>query len=663
MPLTKYTHVYQPLQIGTMRLKNRIQYSPMVTNHADYKTGKVTSELFEFISGQAKTGAGLVTMGSSPVNFREGRDFYGCISVTSDDDIPGLTMLSRELHRYDCKLSTELMHAGQWGVKTQPAGHKAWVPSVVAPYHDPNLVREITRTEMLTVIDDFIAALDRCIRAGFDMAMIHYAHGNLMSGFLSTLWNQRGDLYGGSEKNRRRFPLELLEAVHSAVNGRIPLEMRIVGNEHMPGGTSLDERIRFLKEAQKYIDMIVVSAGTLMYGESFSYNMPGYLIPEEINVPYAAAFKEACPNLIVSVCGGIATLEQAEEIIKAGKADVIAMAKALMADGNMVNKGARGMEKDIKPCMRCMYCLGAGRKKAGRENVDDNNGAHTTGCAINPSFGWEHRGIVTVPALKKKKIMVIGGGPGGMAAAQYLTERGHEVVLYEKADKLGGRMYEASALSFKHGFRRYLEYTIRKTNESGSKIILGVEANADTVLSENPDVLIIAIGAKPIVPAIPGIEGPNVKGVSEVDRGEAKTGNKVVVCGAGLSGSECALGLAMEGKEVTLVDIVPMEFFYSGISMSRSTLTRLLAENNVKLMPECTVQEFKKDGVIVKSSAGEIIKLECDTAVIAFGVKPDEKLASELNELIPETYIFGDADKAGLIGDAIVKAYWFTREI
>ena len=653
MALNKFPHVYQPIQVGSMRLKNRIQYSPIVSNHAGYTSGEVNHQLLEFVSGQAKTGAGLVTIGSTPINFREARDFFGCLSVTKDEDLAGLTMLSEELHKYDCKLSAELIHAGQWGALTLPEGEMGWVPSVVEPYHDPKRVREITRAEMLTVIDDFTAALRRCMDSFFDMAMIHYAHGNLMSGFLSTIWNQRGDQYGGSEKNRWRFPLELLEAAHDTVKGRIPLEMRYVGNEHLPGGTSLDERVRFLKEASKYIDMIVVSAGTLMYGEAFSFNMPGYYVREGVNVEYAAAFKEACPDLTVSVCGGISTLEHAEEIISTGKADIVAMAKALMADGDYVNKGARGQEKEIRPCMRCMYCV---------RGV--HNGNHLAGCAVNPAFGWEYRNLAPVPALKKKKIMVIGAGPGGMAATQYLTERGHRVVLYEKAEKLGGRMAEASAMSLKDGFRRYFEYTVRKTIGSGAKIMLSTQANADTVRVESPDVLVIAVGAKSIIPNIKGINGVNVKDVSAVDVGDAETGANVVVCGAGMSGTECALSLAMEGKNVSLVDMLPLDQFYSDCThFAREAIDRLLAENNVKLTPGCVVEEFESDGVVVKDSAGKKLKLACDTAVIAFGVAPDKDMVDELSEIVPETYVIGDALKAGVIGDAISSAYWLTREV
>jgi NADPH-dependent 2,4-dienoyl-CoA reductase/sulfur reductase-like enzyme len=330
------------------------------------------------------------------------------------------------------------------------------------------------------------------------------------------------------------------------------------------------------------------------------------------------------------------------------------MAKALMADADYVNKGARGQEKDIRPCLRCLYCL---------RGV--HNGNHLAGCAVNPTLGWEYRNLKPVPALKKKKVMVVGAGPGGMASVQYLAERGHEVVLYEKADKLGGRMFEASALCFKEGFRRYFEYTVRKTIESGARVVLGTEVNADTIKVEAPDVLVIAVGGNPIIPSdVKGACGANVVDVSAVDRGEAETGDKVVVCGAGLSGTECALSLAMEGKQVTLVDMLPAEMFYSEIAhFAKPTIERLLSDNKVKVMAECTVQEIKADGVVVKNAAGKIVTIKCDTAVAAFGIEPDAELVAELREIVPETYVIGDADKTGQIGDAIASAFWLTREI
>jgi 2,4-dienoyl-CoA reductase-like NADH-dependent reductase (Old Yellow Enzyme family) len=293
MPLHHFPHIYRPIQVGSMTMRNRIQFSPIVSNHAGVEDGRVGHELLEFVSTQAQTGCALVTIGSTPVNFEEGRDFYSCLSATSDQDVPGLGLLADEVHRFDCNLSAELIHAGQWAALN---GKEAWVPSVVEKYHRaPRRYREIGRSEMLKVIDDYMAAARRCMEAGFDMVMAHFAHGNLVSAFLSTLWNQRGDAYGGSPQNRWRFPLEVLEDIHSVTRGPIPIEMRVVGDERIPGGTDISERIAFLKEASRWVDMLCVSTGTLMYndGECFSYNMPGYYVDPGCNVAHAASFKEA----------------------------------------------------------------------------------------------------------------------------------------------------------------------------------------------------------------------------------------------------------------------------------------------------------------------------------------------------------------------------------
>lgn len=652
MPLNNFPHVYQPIQVGNMTLKNRIQYSPIVSNHADYVTGRVTNELLEFVATQAKTGAGLVTIGSTPIDFDRGRDFYGCLSVTSDDDSAGLHLLTREVHKNDCKLSAELTHGGQWAAERSLLGKQAFVPSVVPGIHDPKKFGEITRSEMLEVIDHWVDAASRCVRTGFDMVMVHMAHGNLLSSFLSTAFNQRCDKYGGTPENRWRYPLEVLEAVYSVTKGKIPIEMRIVGDERIPNGTPLSERIAFLKEAQKYIDMIVVSTGTLFMGDAFSYNMPGYYTPAMLNVPVAAEMKKAL-DIPVSVVGGISTLEEAEMIIKEGKADIVAMAKALMADDELVTKGYRGLEKDIVPCLRCLYCL---------RHVEAE--AHLDGCAVNPRLGWEYRYPQMIPALAQKKVMIVGGGPGGMEAARILCARGHDVILYEKEEKLGGHLPEASALVFKDGFRRYFEYTVRKTMECGARIKLGKAADTETIKRVVPDVLIIATGAMPILPPIEGLNLPNIHGVTEVDRGEKSLGQKVVVCGAGLSGSECALGLALEGKEVTLIDMRPIDALCMEMTFfMRNLLIQKLDENKVKILDGHTVQKFTEKGVVVKDPEGKDVVLEADDIVLAFGMKPDKDYIEKLTDLVPETYIIGDAKQVGLIGDAVGEAYRICMHI
>lgn len=652
MALNHYPHIYQPIQVGSMTMKNRIQYSPIVSNHAELESGRVNDRLLEFVSTQAKTGCGLVTIGSTPVDFEHGRDFYGCLSVTNDGDKPGLRMLTDEVHKYDCNLSAELIHAGQWSALN---GIEAWVPSVIPEYHkDKTLYKEITRADMNIVVEHFMQATQRCLDTGFDMVMCHCAHGNLLSGFLSTLWNQRTDEYGGSAKNRWKFPLEVLEAMYSVTKGRIPIEMRVVGNERMAGGTDIRERIEFLKEASRFVDMLCVSTGTLMYGDAMCCNMPGYYTPRGLNVDVAAAFKEALGDKVaVSVVGGINTLDMAEDILASGKADIVAMAKALMADDRMIVKGERGQEDEITPCMRCMYCLSS-----------TGSDAHLHGCAVNPRMGWEYRFPRYVPAKKIKNIMVIGGGPAGMEATRELAERGHKVTLYEKDSQLGGRLHEASSLWLKDGFRRYLDFAVRKTMSCGAEIKLNTEVTPELVKSENPDVVLIALGGNEFLPPIPGIDGDNVVSVVDVDRGKAATGSKVVVCGAGMSGAECAMGLGHDGKDVTVIDLLTEEQLYGGMKdFTRPVFMQRLEENGVKRMYEVAVKEITDKGVVVSHKDGTEQLLEADTVVTAFGIKPDQALISQLKEIIPETYIIGDAHKVGLIGDATNNAWRICLDI
>lgn len=662
MAKTHFPHVYQPLQVRGMHLKNRIQYSPIVSNHADFESGEVNHELFEFVSGQAKTGCALITIGSTPIDFAEGRDFFGCINATDPKSLHALAYLAREVHRWGCNLSAELTHAGQFGagcLAMQDTDLKAIVPSIVEGWHTPEEFRECTRADMDRVIAEHAAAVKLLKDSHFDSAMIHVAHGNLLSSFLSTVFNQRTDEYGGTPENRWRFPLEVLKACREAAGEDFPLEMRFQGNEWLEGGTSLEERIGFLKEAQKYIDIVVVSAGTLFTPPAMCYNMPGYYVPECCNVDDAAAFKAACPDLIVSVVGGIATLEEAEEIIASGKADMVAMAKALMSDPQYVVKGEQGREDDIAPCLRCMYCM--------RQVLDT---AHLEGCVNNPELGWEFRGgLVPVSPANDRKVMIVGGGPAGMMAARTLKQRGFtDVVLYEQQEKLGGRLPEASAYSRKLGFRRYFEYAVRKTEECGARIILGTKVTPEIIRKENPDVLLCAIGAKLVQLPIQGLD--MCVSVDAADRGDAALGQHVVICGAGASGAECAIHLAELGHKVTLVDQLPVEEFGNDIMfMHKGMLDMALQDENITCIGNARVEKITEDAVVVRQRAGEgsadesLIEIPYDTAVNALGFAPCAEDIEELTDVVPEAYVIGDAFRVATIGSATNKAYWVCRNL
>lgn len=654
MAKNRFPHVYQPLQVRGMHLKNRIQYSPIVSNHADFETGEVTHELFEFVSGQAKTGCALVTIGSTPINFAEGRDFFGCLNATGPKNIHSLAYLSREAHRWGCNLSAELTHAGQWGsgcLAMEGNGEKALVPSVVEGWHDPNAFRECTREDMDRILHEHVEAIKLLKASGFDCAMIHVAHGNFLSSFISTFFNQRTDEYGGSPENRWRYPLEVLKACREAAGEDFPLEMRFQGNEWIEGGTPLQERIEFLKHAQEYIDMVVVSTGTLFTNPAHAYNMPGYYVPECCNVDDAAAFKAACPDLIVSVVGGISTLEQAEEILASGKADMIAMAKALMSDPAYVVKGEQGREDDIAPCLRCQYCLRQVRETG-----------HLEGCVNNPELGWEFRGGL-IPTTNDRKVMIVGGGPAGMMAAQTLRKRGFtDVVLYDDHDELGGRLPEASALACKTGFRRYFDYMVRKTHECGARIQLGTHVTPEIIRQEDPAVLICAIGSQPVALPIPGLD--HCIGVDAADRGDVAIGKDVVICGAGASGAECAIHLAEQGHEVTLVDMRPVSEFGNDIMfLNKPMLDLALQDERITCIGDARIVEITDSAVIAQPVTGDEISIPYDTAVNALGYAPQEDAIEALTDVVPEAYVIGDAFRVATIGSATNKAYWVCRNL
>ncbi len=279
-----------------------------------------------------------------------------------------------------------------------------------------------------------------------------------------------------------RFPLEVLEACREEVGRDFNLEMRLSGDERVPGGVSLEERIEFLNAATPYIDLVNISTGGFMNPLALAYTHPGYHLPHMLNVETAAKIKQGI-TIPVSVVGGITTIEEAEEILASGKADIVAMAKALIADQDLVTKAKRGKADEIRPCLRCLECMHGPFGAPLR-------------CAVNPQAGRELKYREIPMARKKKRVLVIGGGPAGMTAARTACERGHDVTLWEKSDKLGGRLYEAASMPQKDTFRSYIDWAIRATNKSGAEIVLGKEATPDAVAAEAPDAVIVAVGAE-----------------------------------------------------------------------------------------------------------------------------------------------------------------------
>jgi len=635
---TRYPHVFRPIRVGSMTLKNRIQFSPVVSGHAETVSGASNPDLVEFLGAQARSGAGLVTIGSTPIDFDRARDFYGCLSVTRDSDVADLSVLADEVHRYGAKLSVELTHAGAIGDPTLLNG-PAFAPSVIPGIHNPATTKEIDRAEMEEVKQHWVDCVRRLKKAGFDMAMIHGAHMNLFASFLSPLLNRRTDEYGGCPENRWRFPLEVLAACREVAGKDFNLELRISGDERIEGGVTVEERIDFLNAAAAYIDMVVVSTGGFVSRHAVSHMLPSYHRPHMLNVERAALIKQAV-GIPVSVVGRVTSIDEAEEILALGKADIVAMARALIADQDLVTKAKLGKAGEIRPCLGCLECVRGPAIGAPLR------------CTVNPQAGREVKYREIPLARRAKKVLVIGGGPAGMQATRTLRARGHEVTLWEKADKLGGRLYEAAALPQKDTFRDYVDWAVRTTQTCGATVALGKEATAEAIAEEAPDAVIVAVGAELLKPPIPGADLPHIVTVTEADLRRAPVGEKVVVCGGGLSGSECALALAMQGKQVKVVDVLPTKkLCWDAVDLVRIALFLLMDEHGVERV-QASVERFTDTGVAVTLPDGTKTELAADTVVLAFGLRPDTAAIEPLLQVVPESYLVGDCNKVGSVFNA-----------
>jgi 2,4-dienoyl-CoA reductase-like NADH-dependent reductase (Old Yellow Enzyme family)/thioredoxin reductase len=627
--VSRFTHIFKPIKIGRITIKNRIEFPP-VGPHLGTSDGYVSRELIEWGRQFAKGGAGIVTIGDSSIvaPTTAVHPSYA-IHVGTEKSINPLNRFSEMIQRYGAKASIQLNY------------HNRCAPTDMKP------------EEIDLIIESFAKAAYRCLQAGMDMIMVHGAHGHMLSQFLSLKTNSRTDAYGGTFQNRARLPIAVLEAIRDRIGDKLPIEYRISGDELVPGGPTVSEQLEFAKLIQDKIDLIHVSVGNLYVPETMPMmNQPTYC-PRGLNLKYAEWFKKELKIPVVTV--GSYNLEMAERIIGENKADLVAMGRTLIADPDCVNKAKAGHGDRIRPCIRCNNCI---------------NRSHylflPTRCAVNPIIGREAEFINLASPVKRKKVVIVGGGPAGMEAARRAAERGHEVVLFEKEDHLGGTLTMASAASFKEDMRRYLDWAIHTTLETpGLTIKLSTEATPGRIKAEKPDTLIIAVGSMPLIPQIPGIGGENVVWAGKAASGEVPIGARVVVAGAGLTGSETALSLAQQGKKVTLIDRLPLEEIDAGISaINILTLRKMLIELDVVTKPEMKLKAITASGAVVTDKNLIQIELPCDTVVLSLGVEPRTAIVKLLGNLVTETYLVGDCNshRSSLL-KAVSEGFFAAMEI
>jgi NADPH-dependent 2,4-dienoyl-CoA reductase/sulfur reductase-like enzyme len=375
------------------------------------------------------------------------------------------------------------------------------------------------------------------------------------------------------------------------------------------------------------------------------------------NIHYAEEIKKAVgEDLYVTAVGSVMTLENAEEILSRGIVDFVAMARPFVADPEFMRKSAHGKEEDVRPCVRCNTCCGRSAffKK--------------TRCAVNPINGREelYPGGKVKKSDEKKKVVIIGGGPAGMQAALTAIERGHDVTLFEKEDKLGGTLNHATDLEFKKDLRNYLEWIVAQTLKCGATIKLNAEATEEAIKQENPDALIIAVGATPLIPNIQGIDKSHVHWSGDIDCGRVEVGQKVIVVGGGLTGAESAVDLAMKGKDVTLLEMQGPEALLNGAALiNKFALQSLLMKHGVKVVTNTKLEEITDKGIKTINSRFQWKEFEADTIALALGMRPRKDVVNSLRHLIPETevYVIGDCHRIGNVYSAVHAGFDTAAEI
>ena len=488
---------------------------------------------------------------------------------------------------------------------------------------------EMDHAKIKETVEKYAVAAYRCKRAGFKMCMIHGGHGNLISQFASSLYNKRKDDYGGSLENRARFAIEVLDRVRELCGENFVIEYRISADEIHPDGMHFEETLKFIELIQHKVDILHVSAG--LHGE-FQYMRnwwQNYLMDRMYNVHYAADIKKS-----VSESPGMhRRLDHEHQAAPRRswppvKADFVAMCRPILADPEMPRKYALGREEDHRPCIRCQYC---GFRLMIPAVIN---------CAVNPFLGNE----TEFPEAKvkkadvKKKVAVIGGGPAGIQAMLTLCERGHDVTLYEMSDHLGRKRRSGIRAAVQAG----CEGLSRLPGVSGEQ---GAGAHPSQYRSDQRrcwtprryDALIIAVGSKPIIPPLPGIDKPHVHWAPEADSGKVKVGNKTVIVGAGAVGIECAIGLKRAGKDVTVVEMAPdMSNLRASAGGASMELMALMQELGIPIHLNCKLEEVTDKTVVCRDmKTSEKIEFPADTVLLAVGMSAKRDVADSLRRCAP----------------------------
>jgi NAD(H)-dependent 7beta-hydroxy-3-oxo-delta4-cholenoic acid oxidoreductase len=646
-----FPNLLQPIKIGNMTVKNRIAMSPMslrIANirHAD---GTPSNKLINFWEARAKGGVGLII--TDVLTPDPDYCYLGpTLALSTDTQIDSIRRLTDVIHKHGAKVIPQLTHPGPGSLRGLLFNKEVVGPSKGVNVQTGSPIRELSIEEIEKIIDQFGDTAKNAKKAGFDGVELHCAHSYMLLGsFLSPARNKRTDKYGGALEGRMRLPLEVIKNIKKKAGEDFPVIVRMSGDEIIEDGNHLADTICIARTfCEAGVDALEISGGS--YPETPYWVMPCQGMPSAINADFASEIKKAV-NIPVLCVGGIRTPDMAESLIATGKADMIVMGRALLADPEWANKSMNGDIDNICPCIGCSDgCLGP---------ISE---VHTT-CVINPMVG-EEKEMELVVAETPKKVVVIGGGPAGMMAARDCALRGHKVTLLEKEDHLGGLLNAASRSPFKQDVARWIKYLIHQVKSLNVDVRLSQEGNEEILKQLCPDTIIVATGGEPIIPDIPGIERDKVITALSILNGDFPIleGN-VLIIGGGIVGLETAELLAQNIKPTYLTILEMLEEVGKEIYQPKLDLMLgRLKSKGVSIHMSTTVKEITENGVIASVNGNDKNFGKFDHIVVACGFRSNYD-KSKYEGLAKEVFVIGDAVKPRKALEAIAEGAKIARQI
>lgn len=614
--------LFSLFRLKQLEIPNRI-VMPALASFLIEPYGTITEKTVEHYRRRASGGPGMIIVEACAVS-PEGVVSAHQARIYDDRFVEGLSRIAEAIRSEGVVPAVQIHHGGRQ-TSAKVIGRRPLAPSPIPCPSIKGEVEPLTREGIQELVDKFATAALRARRAGFELVEIHGAHGYLVNQFLSPYSNKREDEYGGDLAGRARFACDIVREIRRRLGEEYPISFKISAEEFVPGGLTVEESIAILELLQEAgIDVVQVSAGNDATPEWICQPM---FMEKACLVPLAAKIRSAL-HIPVMAVGRINDPHLAESVLARGQADLVCVGRGLLADPDMPKKARAGEFDSIRSCIACNTCMESIFRRGRVE------------CLVNPFFGREQE-LVIRPTDRKRRILVVGGGPAGLSAAWTAARRGHEVTLCDRQPVLGGQLVAGSEPRFKRELKSLIRFLSRQVELSGVRRLLGVAVDAGYIAATRPDAVVIATGSSPVLPPVPGIERPFVFSYNQVLNGLGSRACRTVVIGGGATGCEIALHLAEAGSPVSLVEMAPR--IGQGIeAISRKVLLERLSHLKVEVLTQSRLIRIDEAGAVIgHPEQGERL-LTAERVVIAVGCRPEKELADEVRKLGIEMHLLGD---------------------